>query len=90
MSTPAPSEISFYADEQGVRVTNTRLIVGSTTYAMGNITSVSRTVEEPSISGPVFMSVVGAVFLFVGLRGGVGVAIFGALMPGAGILWWRD
>lgn len=89
MSTPAPSEITFYTDEQGVRVTNTRLIVGSTTYAMGNITSVSRTIYEPSLSGPIFLSAFGALFLFAGFAGSAGLAVFGALLLGAGILWWK-
>ncbi len=33
-------EICFYSDDRGVRITNTRAIIGNTTYAMANITSV--------------------------------------------------
>jgi hypothetical protein len=46
-------EIRFFS-EQGVQVTNARLIVPGKTYAMANITSVSTKRENPSYSGVKF------------------------------------
>src|SRR5437867_4068283 len=92
MSTPAPAEVSFYTDEQGVRVTNTRLIVGTTTYAMGNITSVRRTIEEPSRSGPIFVGIFGLLFFIVGIsefHKSLGLIAFGGLLLGVAALWWK-
>ena len=42
------TEQTFYTNEDGVRITTTRAIFGSTTYLMANITSVTRD-EEPAI-----------------------------------------
>ncbi|HEX3741727.1 MAG TPA: DUF6232 family protein [Terriglobales bacterium] len=91
MSTPTVTkeETSFYTDEQGVRVTSARLIVESTTYAMGNITSVRRTIEEPSRAGPIFVGAFGVLFLAVGFEQGAGLAIFSAFLLGIAVLWWK-
>ena len=89
MSTPAPAEATFYTDEQGVRVTNTRLIVGSTTYSMSNITSVSRSIKKPSYTGPIFLCFFGIVFIALGLEQATGFAVFGVVLFIAGGLWWK-
>ncbi|MFA5033203.1 MAG: DUF6232 family protein [bacterium] len=41
-------EVSYYSDEKGVRITNARAIIGTTTYMMANITSVSKK-KEPNL-----------------------------------------
>jgi hypothetical protein len=39
--TTQTSETTFYTDDQGIRVTNSRLVFGDTTYSMANLTSVA-------------------------------------------------
>jgi Family of unknown function (DUF6232) len=41
MNTQSTSEITFYSDDRGIRVTNSRLVFGDTTYSMANLTSVA-------------------------------------------------
>lgn len=70
---PDSQEAVFYTDEKGVRVTNARVVVGSTVYSMANITSVALAKKDPSYVGQMF-------FLAVGLvSGGIGFAKS---------LWW--
>ena len=54
-------EISFYSDERGVNITNTRAVIGSTTYSMANITSVAMG-EKPANRIP---GIVIAIFGFI-------------------------
>ena len=42
------AEPTYYSDEKGVRITPTRLTIGSTTYAMANITSIKTKKDEPN------------------------------------------
>jgi hypothetical protein len=88
-TAPAKEEISFYSDNSGVRVTNTRLIIGSTTYAMLNITSVSRAETPPSRVGPVMFLLVGTLSFLGGLSGGSNITIFGVFMMAIGAFWWK-
>ena len=55
---------TYYSDDQGVRVTATRFINGSTTYSMANITSVSRTKINPTIWPAVLLILFGIVTFF--------------------------
>jgi len=41
------AEPIYYSDEKGVRISPTRLIIGSKTYAMANITSIERKTDPP-------------------------------------------
>jgi hypothetical protein len=89
-TVPAKEETTFYSDDGGVRVTSARLVIGPTTYAMLNVTSVMRAEERPSRVGPVLMSVVGVMFFLVGLSGAEhGGAVFGVVLLAVGVLWWR-
>ncbi len=89
-SALAREEVVFYSDDSGVRVTNSRLISGSTTYAMNNITSVSLNSESPSRVWPLVFSSIGIFSCLNGLSGtehsGV---VFGLFMLGIGVLWWK-
>ncbi|SRR6266568_3078123 len=83
-------ETSYYSDQNGVRVTDKRVVIGSTTYSMANITSVSTKIEHPSKMGPILIMAIGAFVALIGLAnkafGGVLVGgIFGAL----GYFWSR-
>ena len=77
-------EVMFYLDDKGVRITNTRAIVGSTTYAMANITSVSPGRIPAKRAGSVWLIIVGVVTIVVGLIAQawaidiLGIALFGA------------
>ncbi len=66
---PAKEETTFYSDNGGVRVTSARLIIGPTTYAMLNITSVMRAQELPSRVGPLVVLIIGVLSVFGGMSG---------------------
>ena len=96
--TPAPEgfqkpteyrEITFYSDDSCIRVTDTRLMVRNTTYAMSNITSVSVQQTDPSYWGVGLSIGIGCVLLLLAvgtsswLWGIVGVLILGGAIYGA-------
>jgi len=84
---PEEKEVCFYSDETGVRITNARAIIGSTTYSMANITSVSLAVIRPKRAGPVWLLVLGAIGGAVGFALSVWpVGAVGALMVVGAIL----
>ena len=83
-------EITFYTDQASVRVTDKRVIAGSTTYALANITSVSTAVESPSYTGPLLFLAVGAVALIEGVATkSTGTTTFAVLILALGCFWWR-
>lgn len=86
----AKQEISFYSDDGGVRVTSSRLIIGTTTYAMLNITSVTRTSEPPSRVLPLIL-IIGGLFFFLRNVSGpnTGVAVFGFFLLLIGGIMWK-
>lgn len=53
-------ETSFYSDQQGIRVTDKRVIIRNVTYALPNITSVSTEVDKPNLAGPILLIAIGA------------------------------
>jgi hypothetical protein len=83
-------EISYYSDQSGVRVTDKRVIIASTTYSMANITSVSTTIEKPSMLGPILIMAIG-VLMFLGGFGNqnYGSSFFGAIVAALGYFWYR-
>ena len=85
------TEVSYY-DQSGVRVTNKRLIIRNTTYAMADITSTSMTVENPNLTGPVLFIVFGLLVIVMGLtenpRSGV-MAVIGVIVGGLGYFCLR-
>lgn len=81
-------EVTFYMDDRGVRVTNSRLMLPNTTYAMANITSVSTETIRPDYSWAILLMVVGVIFAAVGFTPPVTPsAMLGLVMLAAGILW---
>lgn len=92
MTTPAMApEVTFYSDEGGVRVTNSRLIIGPITYAMLNITSVSRAVTKPNRLGPMLLLAIGALVIFASFSGHfeIGPFMIGVVFAGLGALVWK-
>jgi hypothetical protein len=59
-------ETSFYSDGAGVRVTNARVIIRGTTYAMANISSVSLVKIPPSLGCAIMLIVVGVIATIAG------------------------
>jgi hypothetical protein len=82
-------ETSFYTDQKGVRVTDKRVIVGNTAYALANITSVSTAVEKPKLTGPILFIGIG-ILLLIGAASGNsgGSAVFGVLLLLLGVVWY--
>ena len=56
---------TYYSDEKGVRITATRLIIGSKTYAMANITSIRSHTVYPTLALGVILAVIGLIILFM-------------------------
>jgi Family of unknown function (DUF6232) len=83
-------ETSFYSDQQGVRVTDKRVILGNTTYALANITSVTTAVEQPSVRGPILFILIG-IFLIVtsASQRSSGMAVGGVVLLLLGVVWYR-
>jgi len=81
------TEPTFYSDERGVRITTTRAIFGSTTYAMANITSVVRGEDPPRRKPGIIIAILGLIILLacISFESGVGV-IVGVVVLGLGIL----
>lgn len=88
-----PQEQRIYFDN-AVAVTTTRVIVGGTTYALRNITSVRMTYTPPKVLGGILLLVFGLLLLFGGFisihsesSAPIGVYIIGGAMVIVGILW---
>ena len=60
-----PKEETIYSDN-AVIVTNMRVIIGGTTYALRNITSVSMTYTPPRVLGAILLLFVGIIIFFIG------------------------
>jgi hypothetical protein len=56
---PQNGDIEVYRDKQ-VAVTTTRIVIAGTTYALRNITSVRMGVTDPSKTGPILLTGIGA------------------------------
>jgi hypothetical protein len=84
-------EVTFYSDDDGVRVTSARLIIGNVTYSMANIASVSADVTKPKPEGPL-LAIIAGFFLAVGsmATGNAGLAIIGVLVILGGIFYWKN
>jgi hypothetical protein len=92
MTTPAMApEVTFYSDEGGVRVTNSRLIIGPVTYAMLNVTSVSRAFTKPNRLGPVLLLAIGGLVVLASFSGKfeIGPFMIGIVFAGLGALVWK-
>lgn len=55
-------ETSFYANQNGVRITSTRAVIGAKTYSMANISSVELAVIPPS-TGALYVLIIAGVLL---------------------------
>jgi hypothetical protein len=83
-------EVSYYSDQSGVRVTDKRVIIGSTTYSMANITSVSITVHRPGLGVPILFMVVGGILALGGIASkSLGTVVFAVVFGVLGYFIYR-
>lgn len=87
--SPPSGEVTYYTDQLGVRVTNSRAMFGSKTYSMANVSSVNLLVERPSYAGAVAMILIGLVsgLTCISNKGMGGGSVLGFLIMLAGIAW---
>lgn len=89
------AEPTYYSDENGVRITPTRLIIpgktgneGPSTYAMANITSIKIEKRDPNRWGGIITALIGLILIVAGAGfNSIGVILFGVVLLGAGIAW---
>ena len=60
-------EICFYADDRGVRVTNTRLIYRQTTYMMADLTSVKLETKPVNYVPAILLIIIGIAITVLGV-----------------------
>jgi hypothetical protein len=76
---------NVFFEHQRVRVTNTRFIVGSQTYAMAGVTSVRAHCEPPNRTLPLGLVIVGALMV---IYSGAGAKLLGLGLIALGIWIW--
>lgn len=79
------SETIYYSDEHNVRITNTRFIVGTSTYPLSGITSITTAIVPVSKLPGIFILIFGLVILFASNGSAVGI-VFGLVLAVAGVL----
>jgi hypothetical protein len=90
-STDMGDEAIYVSDN--VKVTKTRFIVGETTYAIRNITSVKMTIEPSSSGCAITVIVVGVIFVISGIGiflSNPGPLMYAGLILAWGISWLRS
>lgn len=82
------TELSYYSDDRGVRVTTTRLIVGNATYAMANIASIKTYTKKANRIPAIITAVFGLIVLLIGLASrSTSSLIIGLVIMFIGMLW---
>ena len=76
----------IYLEQSGLRVSSTRVVIGNTTYALANITSVSTDKTPPSRGMALMLVLIGIFVLMVSApMESIFAAIVGALICGIGV-----
>jgi hypothetical protein len=82
-----PEEIVIY-EKDSIKITNQRAIFGEKTYAVSNITSVSKSKDSLYGEGGLIVMVIG-IFVtlagFLGTNANIGAALLGLLLAGGGL-----
>ncbi|MEE9611408.1 MAG: DUF6232 family protein [Desulfatiglandales bacterium] len=78
----------YYKDERGVIVTDTRFIVGATTYPLQGITSFKNTHIPANKSPAIFLILIGLILTIVGKAENSGMWLLGLLLLLAGGLYF--
>jgi len=80
------AEETIFLQDGDITITNARAVLGSKTYAMANITSVSTGVIPAKRGVGIFIAILGGVIMISGFAGhSSGWGIFGILILAAGI-----
>lgn len=89
VKTPPSQELTFYSDNRGVRVTNTRAIMGNRTYSMANLSSVTLWKVSPNNTWPVLFIIFGLLqgIACISMKGMQGVSALGFILLVIGIAW---
>jgi hypothetical protein len=87
---PAKTAEQRFYEDQNILVTNSRLVKGNETFAMSGITSVMSFPEVPSKKGPIILGVVGGLIFLASLQSSWVAALFGAMLIGLCIWWFRS
>jgi hypothetical protein len=78
----------IFFEYEDVKVTNTRFINGSNTYAMAGVTSIKLREKKPSYNDVVALIALAALILYSAFAGGFKVEIFGiAILTGVLSFW---
>lgn len=80
-------ETEFYRNNH-VSITNSRFMVGSTTYAMNGVTSVKRGQTKPSKVGPVILAIVGVLMVLAATT--LMIKAVGAVLVVIAIAWFKS
>ena len=89
------SEDIIYSDNN-VSISTSRIVIGATTYALRNITSVKMSFTPAKSGCAIALIVLGAIVLLASLGGGNGAGsavmglLVGAVIAGGGVLWMRS
>ncbi|MGB5158067.1 MAG: DUF6232 family protein [Desulfobacterales bacterium] len=78
------AEEQIFLNENGVSVSNSRMMYEGQTHAMSGITSVKSFENKPSRKGPIILIVIG----ILALAGGKNTIIGALIFLGGGIAWW--
>lgn len=90
-SVPATTDETIYFDEGGIKITNSRAVLGGRTYAMSGITSVSEFIKYPSRIFPLVIFVIAAVVAMwaFGANNNIVAWVVAALIALFGVFAWR-
>lgn len=81
----APPEKTYFSDD-AITVTSSRAVIGGKTYAMANITSVSKGKRPANTSGATALVLLGALMFLCALSGpGLVIGVPGLVLAGLGI-----
>jgi hypothetical protein len=83
----APTEKTYYSDQQGIRITSTRAIIDNKTYSMANVSSVARGRVPASYGGAIVMMMIGLLLALGGFGGSsIELGVTGLLVLVVGIV----
>lgn len=83
------AEVVYYSDNNGVKVTSTRFIVGSSTFPLQGITSIRSIIIPVSKTSSVVLFIVGLIMFFAGFINGAGILVCGFILCALAVYWYN-
>jgi nicotinamide riboside transporter PnuC len=88
------AEEKIFLDQNGVSVSNLRMMYAGQTYAMRGITSVKLSEEKPSMNGPIVLIVIASLFLIADINtvkttGDIKGMVVSLILLAYGVFWWQ-